>query len=83
MEATYVDLRRRTREVMAAIDRNETVTITYRGRPKAVITPIRPQKPTLEEARRHPAFGMWKDREDMKDPSAWVRNLRRSRIRDL
>jgi len=27
----------------------------------------------------HPACGMWKDREDMKDPVAYVRNLRRPR----
>jgi antitoxin (DNA-binding transcriptional repressor) of toxin-antitoxin stability system len=71
------------KEVFAAIDRNETVTITHRGKPKAIMAPVRRAKPTLEEARRHPAFGMWKDRKDMKDPSAWVRNLRRSRIRDL
>ncbi len=41
MEASIVDLRRRTREILAALDRNETVIITYRGKPKATLTPIR------------------------------------------
>ena len=27
----------------------------------------------------HPACGMWKDREDMKDPVAYIRNMRRPR----
>jgi hypothetical protein len=27
----------------------------------------------------HPAFGMWKDREDMKDPAAYVRKIRQPR----
>jgi hypothetical protein len=27
----------------------------------------------------HPFFGMWKDREDMKDPTEWVRKLRSER----
>lgn len=30
-----------------------------------------------------PAFGMWKDREDMKDPVAWVRKQREARMRAL
>ncbi len=80
MEASVVDLRRRMREILAALDRNETVTITYRGKPKATLTPIARKKLTVEEMRRHPAVGLWKDREDMKDPVAWVRKLRRSRF---
>jgi hypothetical protein len=27
----------------------------------------------------HPACGMWKDREDMKDPAAYIRKLRQPR----
>ncbi|MDR1109293.1 MAG: type II toxin-antitoxin system RelB/DinJ family antitoxin [Deltaproteobacteria bacterium] len=29
------------------------------------------------------AFGMWADRDDMENPSQWVRELRRGRHRDL
>lgn len=28
-----------------------------------------------------PMIGMWKDREDMKDPVAWVREIRKPRFR--
>lgn len=27
----------------------------------------------------HPAFGMWKDREDMMDPAAYIRKMREPR----
>jgi hypothetical protein len=30
----------------------------------------------------HPAFGMWKDRADLKDVTAYVRQLRRGRFDD-
>lgn len=79
MEATVVDLRRKMRAVLAAVDRGETVTITYRGKVKAKLVPAGrergPETPITED----PAFGMWKDRKDMEDPSAWVRELRSRR----
>ena len=80
MEASIVDLRKRMREVLAAVDRGETVTITYRGRPRAVLTGVdqakkRPAVPIAED----PAFGMWKDREDTRDAQAYVREMRRPR----
>ncbi|MHC4248228.1 MAG: type II toxin-antitoxin system prevent-host-death family antitoxin [Planctomycetota bacterium] len=81
MKATVVDLRRRTREIIAALDRGESVTITYRGKEKGTIVPKRKRK--RMPAADHPAVGMWKDREDLKDPSAWVRGIRRSRVHGL
>jgi antitoxin component of RelBE/YafQ-DinJ toxin-antitoxin module len=30
-----------------------------------------------------PAFGMWADRDDMEDTTAWVKNLRRGRYCDI
>jgi hypothetical protein len=32
--------------------------------------------------RKHPAFGMWSDRADVKDAAAYVRRLRRARFED-
>jgi prevent-host-death family protein len=81
VHVTTVDLRRRTREIIEALDRGESVTITYRGKEKGTIVPARKKK--RRSITEHPAFGMWKDREDMKDPSAWVRKIRRSRAHDL
>lgn len=74
MRASVTDLRRRTREVLAAVERGETVVLTYRGEAKALILPPEQgERPRMRIA-DHPAFGMWKDRDDMRDPSAWVRS---------
>lgn len=80
MEASIVDLRKKMREVLAAIDRGETVTVTYRGKPRALLTAVgearkRPAVPITED----PAFGMWRDREDTRDAQAYVREIRRPR----
>lgn len=36
----------------------------------------KPHKNTQHDWDNHPFFGMWKDRTDMADSSAWVRSLR-------
>jgi len=84
MNATIVDLRYRMKDVLRAIDRGETVTVLYRGKEKAKLTPITPASgkegkgvPRFQDT---PFFGMWKDREDMADPTAWVRKLRQPRF---
>ena len=77
MEASVLDLRKKMREVLEAIDRRETVTLTHRGRRKAIILPY-PEKKSVR-IEDLPAFGMWKDREDMSDPVAYVNKLREGR----
>ena len=55
------------------------VTITYRGKPRARLVSIDDPgqgAATPEDSR---AFGMWKDREDMRDVHEYVRNLRKPR----
>ena len=77
MKASIVDLRYRMKSVLEALDRGEPVTVLYRGKEKARLVPISAtKKGRLED---HPAFGMWKDREDMADPAAWVRKIRQGR----
>lgn len=54
------------------------------GTIKAVINP--PQIKTKEKKkkinfRKLPAFGIWKDREDMKDPVEWVNKIREKNSR--
>jgi prevent-host-death family protein len=39
MYTSIVDLRYRMKDVLRAIDRGETVTVTYRGREKARLVP--------------------------------------------
>lgn len=64
MKATTQDLRRRTKELLAATDRGETVVITHRGRCRAVLK--RWEGVVEEDApghARNPAFGLWADRD--------------------
>jgi len=75
MKASIVDLRYRMKDVLKALDRGEPVTVLYRGKEKARLVPIASEKPKMR-VEDHPAWGMWKDREDMKDPAEWVRKLR-------
>jgi prevent-host-death family protein len=75
MKASIVDLRYRMKDVLRALDRGEPVTVLYRGKEKARLVPIASEKPKTK-VEDHPFFGMWKGREDMKDPAEWVRKLR-------
>lgn len=84
MKASIVDLRYRMKDVLKAIDRGEAVAVFYRGKKKAQLVPISKRKTTKKTTlTSHPAFGMWKDREDMKDPVDWVRKIREGRKFDL
>jgi prevent-host-death family protein len=80
MKASILDLRRKMSEVLQALDRDEPVTITYRGKPKGIIYPIRKAERPSMRASEHPSFGMWRDREDMQDVDAYIRKLRKPRI---
>jgi antitoxin (DNA-binding transcriptional repressor) of toxin-antitoxin stability system len=66
------------KDVLRAIDRGEPVTILYRGKEKATIVPIGAKKKM--DIANHPYFGMWKDREDMKNPTEGVRKLRSQKL---
>ncbi len=57
MKATVVDLRYKMNDVLKALDRNEKVTVLYRGKVKGVIIPSQKQNEntTISE---HPFFGM-------------------------
>ena len=81
MKATVLDLRRRMPEVLQALDRNERVTILYRGQERAILVPAgsAAAEGLPAKASQHPAFGMWADREDLADVAAHVRALRQSR----
>lgn len=82
MEATILDLRYRMKDVLRAIDRGESVTVLYRGKKKARLVPVvEHRKPAKASA--HPACGIWADRDEMADPAAYVRKIRRPRFADL
>lgn len=79
MEATILDLRKNMKQVMSAIERNERVTLTRRRRKIAVILPIQDDKTVRVKTVDLPAFGMWAERDDMRDVAAHVRELRKPR----
>ena len=81
MEMTAKELRSKVGAALACVDRGETVTITYRGKPKAQLVGVnRNQKrPTAGEEEHMAAFGMWRDRDDLADVPAYVRGLRKGR----
>lgn len=79
MKASILDLRIRMREILKAIDLNEIVTLTYRGKAKATINPIQSENGPLS-AKEHPAFGIWCDRKDWEDIDSQVRKTRKGRV---
>ena len=83
MEASIVDLRYRMKDVLRAIDRGETVTVTHRGKEKARLVPLSAAGRTPAKVSDQPFVGMWKDREDMADPVAYIRKLRQPRYGHL
>ncbi len=78
MKATILDMRRNPKKILDAIARSETVTLTNRGKRVARIEPIREGQRT--SAAQHEAFGMWSDRTELNNPSAYVRRIRKGRF---
>ena len=58
MEASIVDLRYKMNEVLRALDRNEKITVLYRGKVKGFILPAKSK--VQKKIKNHPFFGMSK-----------------------
>ena len=63
---------------LASVDHGETVTITCRGKPAARLVAADEDAPA-KGAATMPAFGMWRDRQDIADVDAHLRELRGGR----
>lgn len=85
MEASFVDLRKKSKEIINAINRKEKVTVLYRGKPAAIMNPINTTSETTQlSAAKHKAFGMWAaNNADQISPTDQVALLRRKRYDDL
>ncbi len=81
MQATTKDLRYKTSDIIKAIERGEEVVITYRGKPKAKIVPFEDKKERRKILKTHPAFGIWRDNEKVKDVDGFLRAIRKGRFR--
>ncbi|MCU7916904.1 MAG: type II toxin-antitoxin system Phd/YefM family antitoxin [Candidatus Thiodiazotropha sp. (ex Epidulcina cf. delphinae)] len=62
MKASIVDLRYKMTDILKALDRNESVTVLYHGKPKGIIKPAREKSES--RIKDHPFFGMYKEAED-------------------
>ena len=80
MKASILDLRRRMRDVLRSLDRGEPVTIVHRGRRKGVLYPAGRPAHAAKTVSDHPAFGMWRDRDDLRDVEAAMRRIRKGRL---
>lgn len=58
MKATVVDLRYKMNDVLKALERNEKVTVFYRGKEKGVLIPSEHSKKDMKIS-DHPFFGMY------------------------
>ena len=79
MEATMVDFRNRMSDIQAALSRRERVNVTSHGRPWAVLVAWEDSRSETAKASEFAAAGMWADREDLSDPTAYVGKLRARR----
>jgi hypothetical protein len=80
MKATVVDLRYKMNDVLKALDRNEKVTVSYRGKVKGVLVPAGEKKQL--KIKEHPFFGMLSKDSDQ-SVSNIMKELRRPRYNDI
>jgi hypothetical protein len=80
MKATIVDLRYKMNDVLKALDRNEEVTVLYRGKVKGVLIPS--GKKSQLKITEHPFFGM-SSHDDEKSVQEVMNDLRGSRYNDI
>jgi len=76
MKASVVDLRYKMNDVLKALDRNEEVTILYRGKEKGKILPSG-NNPSVQKVSDHPFFGsQTNDEESVDDVMNQIRSER-------
>ena len=80
MKATIVDLRYKMNDVLKALDRNEKVTVFYRGKVKGTLIPS--GKKTQLKISDHPFFGMSPSNNE-KTVQDVMDDLRGSRYNDI
>ena len=78
MQATIVDLRYKMNQVLKALERNETVSVLYRGKLKGVLSPATTK--SAAKVTEHSFFGCRKDAQSVQKV---MEQLRGGRHRDL
>ena len=80
MKATIVDLRYKMNDVLKALERNERVTVLYRGKIKGILIPSGGKRQM--KVTDHPFFGM-SSRLNKKSVLDDMDDLRRGRYNDI
>ena len=75
---TLLELRRHTNKVVEALDKNQEITLTRRGKTFAVIAPANSGGKGLQ-VKDHPAFGMCSDLQSKKDVLDYMKKIRSKR----
>ena len=83
MQASVRDLRLRAAELLAAVERGESIQITYHGRPRAMLIGVGGEVAGSSfgraiDADENPAFGLWRDCTEV-DVEATIAQLRAPR----
>ncbi|NCQ19453.1 MAG: type II toxin-antitoxin system prevent-host-death family antitoxin [Ignavibacteria bacterium] len=78
MTSTAKELRFHTKELLESVSRGEEVIITFRGKPYAKLVPMNKTKKSIDSTNE--LFGIWKNRTDLKNVSAYVREIRKERF---
>ncbi|MBI2095296.1 MAG: type II toxin-antitoxin system prevent-host-death family antitoxin [Candidatus Omnitrophica bacterium] len=78
MIATIRQLRSSTKEILNTVSRGGTVWVTNRGKACAKIVPVMADK----QSHKDEAFGMWRDRKDIRSVRSYVRRMRKWRRAD-
>jgi antitoxin (DNA-binding transcriptional repressor) of toxin-antitoxin stability system len=77
MVVTAMQLRLSASRILKKVQHVGSLTVTLRGKPVARLTALNSKRPMRVED--HPAFGIWANREDMKDVHAWLKKIRTPR----
>ena len=81
MEASILDLRYKMKDVLNALEKNEQVTVLYRGKAKGIIVPTKSDT-KKEKVSMHPFFGS-SVKKEQKTVHEELEDLRGSRFDDL
>lgn len=78
MRISTKELRTHTHELFECLERGQTVTLTYRGKAKGIISGIKSAQNA--DVDTYPVFGIWSDRQEIDDVHDYVRNIRKARF---
>ena len=76
MQTNFKQLRHETGAVMRAVERGETVIVTYRGKPVAEVSPMRRKAQTEDDG----LFGIWSDHRAVASVEDYVAKVRKGRV---